>query len=139
MIDYEKFEKSLKHLELQNNNHKNLANRKDLGDLEREAIAESVIHRFETCYDSLWKVLKRYLVEELGLVDMPNSPKPVFQFAFENKLLSDVVKWKEYADARVNTSHDYSNKKALETLIRMDDFIADAILLYETMTKKKWA
>ena len=41
-----------------------------------KAVAESVIQRFETCYDCLWKVLKRYLVEELGVANAPNSPSP---------------------------------------------------------------
>jgi len=65
MIDYDKFQKSLKHLELQYRNHKNM----DSGQprLIREAVNETVIQRFETCYDSLWKVLKRYLREELGI------------------------------------------------------------------------
>ncbi len=78
MIDYDKFEKSLKHLQLQYNNYKTLDGREDLGQLDKEAIAESVIQRFEVCYDSLWKVLKRYLTEELGIPDMPNSPKNYF-------------------------------------------------------------
>ncbi|MCX6256610.1 MAG: nucleotidyltransferase substrate binding protein [Bacteroidia bacterium] len=139
MIDYEKFQKSLKHLELQNENLKNIDHREDLGTLEKEAIAESVIQRFETCYDSLWKVLKRYLTEELGLPDVPNSPKPLFQIAFENGLFSsEITQWKKYADARIDTSHDYSNPKAAKALELMNDFVADAIDLYETMTGEKW-
>ncbi len=137
MIDYDKFEKSLKHLQLQYDNYKTLDDREDLGALEKEAIAESVIQRFETCYDSLWKVLKRYLAEELGIADMPNSPKPVIQIAFENKLfVADVKQWVKYADARVDTAHDYSEKKALSTLQLMGDFIDDAIDLYITMSGK---
>ena len=137
MIDYDKFEKSLKHLQMQFNNYKTLDDREDLGVLEKEAIAESVIQRFEVTYDSLWKVLKRYLTEELGIADLPNSPKPVFQISFENKLFtSEIALWKKYADARVDTSHDYSENKALKALELMDDFIADAIDLYITMTGK---
>ena len=137
MIDYDKFEKSLKHLQLQFNNYKTLDDREDLGQLEKEAIAESVIQRFETCYDSLWKVLKRYLAEELGIPDLPNSPKPVLQIAFENKLfVADIKQWLKYADARTDTAHDYSEKKAIRTLQLMNDFIDDAIDLYITMTGK---
>lgn len=139
MIDYEKFEKSLKHLELQNNNYQNIDERTDLGTLEKEAIAESVIQRFETCYDTLWKVLKRYLNEELGLPELPNSPWPLFQIAAENKLLtSDVMQWKRYVDARIGTSHDYSGEKAENALELMSDFIGDAIDLYITMTGTTW-
>ena len=85
MIDYDKFEKSLKHLEVQYNNYLTIDDRDDLGVLEKEAIAESVIQRFETCYDTMWKALKRYLNEELGLPEIPNSPWPLFQIAARSR------------------------------------------------------
>ncbi len=138
MIDYDKFEKSLKHLELQYNNFLTLGNRPDLGLLDKDAIAESTIHRFETCYDTLWKILKRYLTEEMGVADMPNSPKPVFQIAFENKLLNDVAAWKHYADTRTYTSHDYSGQKATAALGLIGEFVTDATALYSELTGKQW-
>ena len=79
MIDYEKFEKSIKNLELQIQNYKNISARLELKDIDREAISESVIQRFEVCYDCLWKILKRYLREILGIPELPNSPKPLFR------------------------------------------------------------
>ncbi len=137
MIDYDKLQKSLKHLELQYGNYTSLA--PDLSQLMREGIAESVIQRFETCYDSLWKALKRYLREELGLADLPNSPKPLFRIAFENKLLrSDIEQWLRYADARTSTAHDYSENKAKEALALMGQFIIDAVFLYQRMSGKNW-
>lgn len=138
MIDYDKLEKSLKHLELQFQNYKTLDQRTDLGVLEKEAVVESVIQRFEVCYDSLWKVLKRYIHEELGVAEVPNSPKPVFQLAFENNLLSDIVQWKNYANARVATSHDYSTEKVMTTIHLMDHFITDATGLYHQLTGHAW-
>ena len=138
MIDYGKLQKSLKHLELQYNNYANLA--PDLPELMREGIAESVIQRFETCYYSLWKALKRYLREDLGLAELPNSPKPLFRIAFENKLFgSDIEQWLRYADARTSTAHDYSEDKAKEALALMKNFITDAILIYERMSGRDWA
>ena len=137
MIEYDKFQKALKHLELQNENYKSLD--PALPEIMQEAVAESVIQRFETCYDCLWKVLKRYLVEELGIPEVPNSPKPIFRMAFENSLLaSSIVQWMDYADARIGTSHDYSGEKALACLVFMDSFIDDAIGLYQTMSKQTW-
>lgn len=138
MIDYVKLQKSLKHLELQYNNYATLV--PDLPALMREGIAESVIQRFETCYDSLWKTLKRYLREELGLAELPNSPKPLFRIAFENKLLgSDIEQWLRYADVRTSTAHDYSENKAKEALALMENFITDAIRLYKRMSGGDWA
>ena len=135
MIDYDKLQKLLKHLEAQYSNHKLAQNRPELTDIDREAIAESVIQRFETCYDTLWKDLKRYLVEELGLADVPASPKPLLKLAGQNGLFnSSVEQWLKYADARTATAHDYSGEKAAEALLIVGDFTDDAIGLYQRMS-----
>ncbi len=139
MIDYEKFQKSLKHLELQFENYRRLEDRDNLDELDREAIAESVIQRFETCYDTLWKHLKRYLIEELGIPDVRHSPKPVLRLAAENDLFSSPIEsWLGYAEARTLTSHDYSGEKAEDCLELMGAFVDDAIGLYQTLTGKTW-
>ena len=137
-MDFDKFQKSLKHLELQYQNFQSLEERAELGTLDQEAIKESVIQRFETCYDTLWKHLKRYLTEELGLAEVPNSPKPVFRLANENQLLRDLDSWLNYANARVDTSHDYSLEKADASLELMEEFVDDAIGLYQTLTGNTW-
>ncbi|MGD0090487.1 MAG: nucleotidyltransferase substrate binding protein [Planctomycetota bacterium] len=139
MIDYDKLQKSLKHLELQFANYQLAKDRPELAEIDREAIAESVIQRFETCYDTLWKDLKRYLIEETGLADLPNSPKPILKLAAQNDLFaSSVEQWLKYADARTDTAHDYSGEKAAATLSIVGDFIDDAIGLYQTMTGTTW-
>src|ERR1039458_1560203 len=117
MIDYDKLKKSLKHLELQFENLQSADTRPELTDIDREGIAESVIQRFETCYETLWKTLRRYLIEEIGLADAPNSPKPILKLAGQNDLFAATVEqWLKYADARVSTAHDYSGEKAEECL-----------------------
>ncbi len=139
MIDYTNFQKSLKHLELQYANYQRAQDRPELTALDREGIAESVVQRFETCYDTLWKHLKRYLIEEAGLPDVPNSPKPIIKLAGRNDLFAaPVEQWLKYADARTSTTHDYSGKKAKETLSLVGDFIRDAITLYSTLSGKPW-
>jgi len=77
-------------------------------------------------------------VEELGLPQVPNSPKPVFRLAHENNLFSSIEQWLQYAEARIDTSHDYSGEKARATLVLMGSFIEDAISLYRTMSGKTW-
>ena len=138
MIDYGKFEKSLKHLEAQLRNYRAAAQRPELTELDRQAIAESVIQRFEVCYDCLWKVLKRCLRETLGVPELPNSPKPLFRIAFENQLLAPIERWLLYADARADTSHDYSEEKARMTIDRAFLFAEDAAELYQKMTGTTW-
>ena len=137
MIEYDKFQMSLGRLEEQHANYRNPD--ASLPDLIQEAIAESVIQRFETCYDCLWKVLKRYLIEELGIADAPNSPKPIFRLTHQNDLFAaSLEQWLRYADARVDTAHDYDGEKAQACLELMPDFIDDAIGLYQTMSRETW-
>ncbi|MCY3985831.1 MAG: HI0074 family nucleotidyltransferase substrate-binding subunit [Candidatus Dadabacteria bacterium] len=138
MIEYDKFRSSLKRLQEQYVNYQGTDNLR-LDSIMREAVAESVIHRFEICYDCLWKVLRRYLTEELGVANAPNSPKPVFRLAFENNILSSPIeKWIDYANSRINTSHDYDEGKARRCLGIVSDFIDDAVDIYETMSRKSW-
>ena len=59
MIEYNNFQKSLKNLEAQFENYKTLDD--NLPKIIQEAVAESVIQRFEICWDCLWKLLKRHL------------------------------------------------------------------------------
>ncbi|GAB1353718.1 hypothetical protein MASR1M12_24560 [Erysipelotrichia bacterium] len=95
MIEYDKLQKSLKHLQLQFENYRTFDSSQPK--LLQEAVAESVIQRFEICYDCMWKTLKRYLIEELGIPEVPNSPKPVFRLAFENDLFAaPVERWLEF-------------------------------------------
>ena len=135
MIDYQYFQKSLNHLQAQFLNYQSLD--PALPKLMQEAVAESVIQRSEVCYDCLWKVLKRYLVEVLGIPEVPNSPKPIFRLAAENNLLpSAVERWLDYAEARTHTTHDYSGEKAKACLSLMGDFIRDAAALYQSLSKQ---
>ena len=136
-IDYTKFQMSLKGLEDQHRNY--LTPNPARSKLDQEGVAESVIQRFETCYDCLWKVLKRYLIEVLGIPDIPNSPKPILRLADENNLFETPLdKWMEYATARIDTSHDYDCAKAQACLDLVEGFIEDAINLYKTMTGEAW-
>ena len=137
MIDYSNFRLSLKRLEQQNRNHRQ--GNPLLSDLDREAVAESVIRRFKTCYDCLWKVLKRYLIEELGIADPPNSPKPVFRLAHENDLFAVPLKqWFLHANARIAMSNDYDGTKSQACLALVPAFIDDAISLYQTVADTRW-
>ena len=137
MIDYSNFKKSLKNLEEQNQNYKNIGS--SLPQWNREAVAESVIQRFEICHDCLWKILRRYMEEELGISEVPTAPKPLSRSAFKNGLLSSSVEqWLRYIDARIGTTHDYSGEKAQEAIELIDDFIDDTIGLYQTMTGETW-
>ena len=126
-IDYSKLTLAFQHLKAQWENYATCDSRPELSPLDRDAIRESVIQRFEVTYDVLWKAIKRYMMFTLGLPDIPNSPKTILRLAYENGMLSkDIAFWLTIADARVATSHDYSSIKA-DTCIELIPAFLDAI------------
>lgn len=133
LIDYGKLRLSLKRLEEQFANYRNAEIRRFR--LDREAVAESVIRRFRACYDCLWKVLRRYLIDRIALADVPNSPKPIFRLANQNSLFrSPIDQWLMYAQKRIDINHDHDGGKANACLDVVADFIDDAVDLYDTMS-----
>ena len=138
MIDYSNFKRSLKNLEVQLEHYNSMDD--SWPQWNRDGIAESVIQRFEVCYDCLWKVAKLYLAEETGLPDVPAGPKPLARLAHKHGLLqSPVEQWFQYIQIRINTTHDYSGKKAQSALSSMAAFVEDAVMLYKDMTGEDWA
>ena len=137
MIQYDSLRRSLRNLELQNANRKQLS--LELPQLIHEGIDESVIQRFEICYDVLWKTLRRDLIQEMGMAEAPSSPRGIFRSAGEAGLLSSPVeRWMEYINLRIGIARDYSGEKAREALLRVDEFIDDSIGLYQALTGTKW-
>ena len=137
MISYTKLELSLGRLEEQYRNH--IEGNPDRSELDNAAVAESVIQRFETCYDTLWKVLRRFIIEDFGIAEVPNAPRPLIRLSSENNLLrTSISDWMRYVDARIGTAHDYDEVKAQACLEVIPDFIDDVIGLYQTMTGETW-
>lgn len=137
VVNYEQFRISLVRLQEQYANYRQLD--PSLPEVTQEAVADSVIHRFQRCYGYMWKALKRHLVEVLGIPDAPNSPKPVLRLAFESHLLhSPFERWLGYTEHLVRRSHDGLSYTE-DYLAIAGDFIDDAAVLYETMTGQPWA
>lgn len=136
-IDYSKFTQSLRRLDEQ---HRHLVqDTEGQPDWILEGTRESVIQRFETCFDTSWKMLRRYLFNSLGVAEVPSSPIPVFRLAGDNQVLDgETEDWVEYNKARVSTSHDYDGKKAEACLSLIPHFICDAIKLHEQLTGESW-
>ncbi len=136
-IDYSNFKASLNNLETQNRYRIDLP--LEFPKYLHEGMAESVIQRFEVCYDTLWKVLRRYLVEDLSIPEVPAAPKPIIRIADQNGLLAaGAEQWMLYVRARINTTHDYDAEKAAEAVELIREFIPDAIGLYMTLTGEPW-
>jgi len=136
-VDYSLFQRSLRNLEVQHDHLLHLSPEYPL--FVHEGMAESVIQRFKTCYDMLWKVLRGHLMNSLGLPEVPNSPRPIFRIADQNNLLAaGSERWECYVQTRIDTIHDYDQVKAENAIEIMPEFIADAVGLYTELTGEAW-
>jgi nucleotidyltransferase substrate binding protein (TIGR01987 family) len=75
----------------------------------RKALRDSVIQRFEFCYELAWKSLKAWL-DGKG-IDARN-PKDVLREAVGQGILNDVNGWAEAHENRNLTSHTYDESQA---------------------------
>lgn len=137
-LDYTKFKDSLKRLEERYKDYQVSLTRSELLDSDRESIKESCIQRFEVCFDTTWKHLRKYLMAEIGLIDLAAGPNPIFKTAFAAKVIDSAETWIQFNIKRGNISHDYSGEKASDTFEIIPNFISEAISLYETISKEKW-
>ncbi|MFM7469327.1 MAG: HI0074 family nucleotidyltransferase substrate-binding subunit [Vampirovibrionales bacterium] len=136
LLNYHKFQQTLKRLEIRY--HEYLEHQKELPLYLLEAMRESCIQRFEVCFDTLWKHLKKYLETQEGLTDVPGSPNGVFKKAFVAHVIEDAEPWIYFNQQRCATSHDYNQLKADEAFNVIARFLPEAIKLYERMSHQPW-
>ena len=116
--------------------YQEMETRPELRDSDKESIKESLIQRFETCYDTLWRHLHKYF-EDQGQRNVPTSPKPLSRLAHESNLMDAecLERLFDYIKTRIGTTHDYNMEKAEYALSQIGYFIADTTELYERMTE----
>lgn len=86
---------------------------------EIEIIKSGIIQNFEVAYEISWKLMKKWLEENLGWTAVDGiSRKELFRIASQNKLIEDVEKWFIFHEARNLTSHDYDGIKAQDVFIQ---------------------
>ena len=135
-IDYDRLGMSLGELKAQYGSFLTL-DKQNLSAVNRRAVKNSVIKCFEICYDTLWKHIKKYLKEN-GLVELENSPIPIFRRAHEDLLIDKETHRRlvEYNKIRGNAAHDYSIEKAMQALDKVGGFIEDCTAIYEKMANR---
>ncbi len=79
---------------------------------EQLIFRDSLIKRFEFCYDLLWKSLKDVLIRDYGIDTA--SPKKALYECYSQKLISEsqLKEALEMVDDRNNTTHTYSDEIA---------------------------
>lgn len=79
---------------------------------EDEFIRDSIIKRFELCFETARKVLRHWLVAQQELGDTATK-KQVMEAAFRTALIGDPDLWNQIAMARNDVSHEYDKQKAI--------------------------
>lgn len=132
-LDFSSFESAIKQLDKSlKYAHSPVAADPDLF----EQLRNSVIQCFEFTYELSHKMLRRYLEETAA------NPEDVDVSTFQNLirsgneaglLRSDWLKWKEYRQARTDSSHTYDRGKAEAVYSIAADFLEEAKYLYSKL------
>ena len=105
----------------------------DTSDLQ---IRDGLIQRFEFTYEISHKTLKRYLevtsatptqYDAMSFADLIRSGNE------QGLLLGTWPDWKRYRDMRAKTSHTYNEDVAIEVVIGIPSFLAEAHHLLATL------
>jgi nucleotidyltransferase substrate binding protein (TIGR01987 family) len=107
---------------------------------EKEVMRDGIIQRFEYTYELSHKMLKRFLEmtasTPTGIGEM--SFQEMIRTGSETGLLKngwDI--WKNYRQARTDTSHTYDADKAEEVLAIVPAFLQEAKFLLAELEKRK--
>lgn len=100
---------------------------------------DSVIQRFEYTYSFALKIIKRFLeqtLEETEEIDHFSFNQLIRTANEKGLLLGNLENWTKYREKRNMTSHTYDEKKALEVISIMDNFIKEAEFLLNKLKEK---
>lgn len=104
-----------------------------------EQFRNSAIHCFKFTYELTHKMLKRYLEETAA------NPEEIDLGSFQNLirtgnerglLRSNWLRWKDYRQARTNSSHTYDQEKAEAVYVQIPDFLLEAQHLYQQLLER---
>ena len=104
-----------------------------------EQLRNSVIQCFEFTYELSWKMLKRYLEEIAANPDELDgcSFQTLIRIGNQHGLLrSDWMSWKQYRQARTDSSHTYDADKAENVYGIAPDFLEEARYLYQQLIQQ---
>ena len=92
----------------------------------QETVRAGVIHSFEVAYELSWKMIKRWLQENIGAASVDGTTqRNLFRLAAENHLIADAERWMDYHKARNSTSHTYNEDAAENVFAEAAEFVHD--------------
>ena len=103
----------------------------------QETVRAGVIHSFEVAYELSWKMIKRWLEENIGSAYADGiSKRDLFRRAAENLLITDAESWMDYNEARNLTSHTYDEDAAQSVFAEATEFVHDVKYLLRALEER---
>src|SRR5438132_10115544 len=90
--------------------------RQDMKD-DRDQVG--AVHAFKVCYESSWKIMKRFLAVN-GVES--SSPKDIFRRAALARLIDDSEVWFDFLEKRNLTAHTYEQENMNAIVAVFDQF-----------------
>lgn len=107
-----------------------------LSEYQQIAIRAGVIKHFEMTYELCWKLIERWLKENMSPNDVRGiSKQHLFRLAAENHLIHDFEIWIGYHNNRNHTTHVYDSEIADEVYDMIVEFIPDASALLNELER----
>ena len=79
----------------------------------KETLRAGVVQNFEVAYEPTWKMMKRWLEMNVGVVEVDGvTRRQLFRLCHENRLIDDVDVWMAFHKSRNETSHTYNSTTA---------------------------
>ncbi len=102
-----------------------------------ETVRAGVIHSFEVAYELSWKMIKRWLKENMGDTYVDGIyQSELFRRAAEHLLITDAERWMDYHRARNSTSHTYNEDAAENVFAEATEFIHEAKQLLSVLEER---
>ncbi len=101
-----------------------------------EYVRDSCIQRFEYCYDSATKMIKRqleYIIDNPVQVDSMSFQERIRSASEAGLLLNGWNTWHIYRDRRAASSHSYDEQVAKDVLNTIPQFYQEIIFLHEKL------
>jgi nucleotidyltransferase substrate binding protein (TIGR01987 family) len=106
---------------------------------QRFLLRAGLIQVFEYTYELSWKMLKRYLQATEPNPDSVSelSFEGLFRRAYELGLVaSPVAVWREFRQARTDTSHTYNEEKAISVVSQIPKFAEEVQYLVSRLQER---
>lgn len=99
-----------------------------------EFTRDAVIQRFEYTFELSWKMMRRCLIQELGLTEAQSaSRRDLFRLAAKQGLIDDPETWFQFQEDRNRTAHVYSENAAKDVYASAAQFLPECQGLIEVL------